>query len=45
MKLKKQGLSIDMEREAHNGPGGNGWHGRYFLRTAVEILSDRAVAA
>lgn len=44
-KLRKLGLSIDMEREPHAGPV-PGKHGRYRLRTAIQILEDgEAVAA
>ena len=32
--LRGLGLQIDMEREEHDG----GWHGRYILRSGVEIL-------
>ncbi len=30
------GLAIDTLRESHDG----GWHGRFVLRTPVEILTD-----
>jgi len=36
-KLKKLGLTIDCEREPHGGIA-PGKHGRYRLRTAVEII-------
>lgn len=39
LKLRKQGLSIPMEREDHAGPV-KGWHGRYRLETQVEILGE-----
>jgi hypothetical protein len=39
MKLKKLGLSIDMVREKHAGPV-PGWHGRYILRSGVQILEQ-----
>ena len=32
--LRRLGLDIDLERENHPG----GWHGRYRLRTVVQIL-------
>ena len=32
--LRRLGLKIDMEHEQHQG----GWHGRYFLRTGVQIF-------
>lgn len=44
MKLKKLGLSIDMVREKHSGPV-PGWHGRYFLRTAIQIIEQNWSAA
>lgn len=34
--LRRLGLVIDMEREAHPG----GWHGRYRLRSPVTLLGD-----
>jgi hypothetical protein len=43
MKLKKQGLSIEMLREKHAGPV-PGWHGRYVLRSQIEILEAREAA-
>ena len=43
MKLKRHGLAIDMVREKHSGPV-PGWHGRYVLRTRIELL-DRLEAA
>ncbi len=33
------GLSIEMIRENHDDEDGGGWHGRYFLRSEVDILS------
>jgi hypothetical protein len=42
MKLKRHGLVIETVRESHNGPAGNGWHGRYILRTAVQLLEWEA---
>jgi hypothetical protein len=33
--LRRLGLQIDMEREAHQG----GWHGRYRLRSPVQIVT------
>lgn len=40
--LRRLGLVIDMEREAHPG----GWHGRYRLRSPVTLLgSDPAMEA
>jgi len=32
--LRRLGLQIDMQREPHSG----GWHGRYRLRSGVEII-------
>ena len=32
--LRRLGLQIDMQREPHAG----GWHGRYRLRSGVQIL-------
>jgi hypothetical protein len=43
MKLKKLGLSIDMVREKHAGPV-PGWHGRYVLRSPIEVLSTGEAA-
>jgi hypothetical protein len=43
MKLRKLGLAIEMQREHHKGPV-PGWHGRYFLKTPVEILTARGAA-
>ncbi len=37
-------LEIEMVREPHGGPAGEGWHGRYFLHTSVKILSDSEAA-
>lgn len=37
--LRKAGISIVTEDEAHNGPY-PGVHGRYFLRSEVKILSS-----
>lgn len=39
--LRNSGLTIDMEREDHDGPAGDGWHGRYYLRNRVEIIAIR----
>jgi hypothetical protein len=39
--LRRLGLQIDMRREEHHG----GWHGRYRLRTGVEILETDLVEA
>lgn len=36
-KLKKLGLDIEMIREPHTGKAGNGWHGRYVLKTPVTV--------
>jgi len=44
MKLKRLGLSIDMVREKHAGPV-PGWHGRYILRTGIQILEQNGRAA
>ena len=44
MKLRRLGLVIDMEREEHFAPA-RGWHGRYFLRTPIEIVEHEKVAA
>ena len=44
MKLKRLGLSIDMEREKHGGPVA-GWHGRYSLKTKIEIVASAREAA
>ena len=40
-KLKKLGLTIDCEREPHGGIA-PGKHGRYRLKTAVEIIEAPA---
>lgn len=39
--LRNDGVTIDMEREDHEGPSGDGWQGRYYLRNRVEILAIR----
>ena len=44
MKLKKRGLTIEMVREKHAGPV-PGWHGRYILRSGVQILEQYGRAA
>jgi hypothetical protein len=44
MKLKKLGLTIETVREKHAGPV-PGWHGRYILRSHVEVLETSGVPA
>ena len=39
--LRRLGLRIDTDREEHSG----GWHGRYRLRTGIEILETNGVEA
>lgn len=39
--LRNDGLTITMEREDHDGPVGDGWHGRYRLKNRVEIIEVR----
>ena len=43
MKLRRRGLEIDMERERHGGPV-PGEHGRYFLRSGIQILLQEAAS-
>ena len=43
-KLRGHGLLVDMEREPHHGPV-PGRHGRYRLRTAIQILHRERAAA
>lgn len=38
MKLRRLGLAIEMVKEPHEGPGGKHWHGRYILKSPVEVV-------
>lgn len=42
--LRGEGVTITMEREDHDGPVGDGWHGRYRLKNRVEIIEVRGAA-
>jgi hypothetical protein len=44
MKLRRLGLAILMVREKHGGPV-PGWHGRYFLRSAIQFCDVKLEAA
>ena len=39
------GLEVAMEREAHDGLCGPGWHGRYRLLSSVELVEVIDAAA
>jgi len=43
---REHGLDIETIRETHEGPAGNGWHGRYLLHTRCAMAAtNEAVAA
>ena len=41
--LRRAGLAIETIEEKHGGPF-RGWHGRYVLRTPVEIIERKEAA-
>ena len=41
---RDHGLDIETIREGHDGASGRGWHGRYLLRSEVEVLEVTGVA-